>query len=201
MKTLEDLYAACGPAGSANDFATCGRTLEAEGNLRLAASAYDRAFGLAPEDKEITAARLRLLDSLAVEEHGILFRYIPAGSFLMGSERGDPDEAPLHEVTLSDYWLAETPLSAAKFHELTGPREQGGLHFYTAVKLRINYSIDWDAEPPVGLGSLETQQDLVARYRLPLGKPWEVPWLYAAKPMVAVEPEEIQAVCDNLSTP
>ncbi|MCW3100744.1 MAG: hypothetical protein JWL77_6362 [Chthonomonadaceae bacterium] len=161
--------------------------------------ASDHMTGPLAVHLEIAAARLRLLDRLSVEEHGILFRYIPAGSFLMGSERGDPDETPIHEVTLSDYWLAETPLSLAKYHEITGAHERVGS--ITAAKLRIGYSIDWKAEPPAGLGSLATQEDPVARYRLPLSKPWEVPWLYDAKPMVAVEPAEIQAVCEHLSTP
>ena len=33
----------------------------------------------------------------------------------MGSDIGDPDELPVHEVQLSHYWLSETPISWAVF--------------------------------------------------------------------------------------
>ena len=41
-------------------------------------------------------------------------RWIPAGSFLMGSPEGEPGrfewEGPQHEVTLTEgFWLADTP--------------------------------------------------------------------------------------------
>ncbi|HEU5098845.1 MAG TPA: SUMF1/EgtB/PvdO family nonheme iron enzyme [Roseiflexaceae bacterium] len=96
------------------------RELVSQGEPHAAAIAYDRAFGLAPDDNEIAAARSALLDQLAIVEHGIVFRYIPAGTFLMGSERGDPDEAPVHPVQLSDFWLAETPISWARHCALMG---------------------------------------------------------------------------------
>lgn len=94
------------------------RQLEADGELEQAATAYDRAYGLAPEHEGIQRARATLLDRLAIVEHGIVFRYIPAGTFLMGSEAGDPDESPVHPVQLDAYWLSETPISWAKFCEL-----------------------------------------------------------------------------------
>jgi formylglycine-generating enzyme required for sulfatase activity len=45
----------------------------------------------------------------------MVFRYIPAGPFLMGSEDGDPDDAPVHERDIGDFWLCETPLSLADY--------------------------------------------------------------------------------------
>lgn len=50
------------------------------------------------------------------------FVHIPAGPFLMGSDKkSDPDsydsEQPQHEVTLSDYYLARYPVTQAQFYE------------------------------------------------------------------------------------
>lgn len=45
--------------------------------------------------------------------NGMEFRYVPAGKFLMGSNRdGDNDERPLHEVDIPyDYWMARFPIT------------------------------------------------------------------------------------------
>jgi formylglycine-generating enzyme required for sulfatase activity len=44
---------------------------------------------------------------------------IPAGSFLMGSPEGEPeryeDEGPQHEVTLGDFFMAQTPITQAQW--------------------------------------------------------------------------------------
>ena len=76
--------------------------LVAEGDLETAATAYDRAYGLAAQDGDIAVARGKLLDSLAVVEHGLRFRYVPAGCHSMGSYGGDPDEQPVHRVRLDE---------------------------------------------------------------------------------------------------
>src|SRR5262245_2516352 len=72
--------------------------LGSAGDLHGAATALDRAFGLHPANPMIRQKRQELLDHLAVKEHGLVFRYIPAGTFLMGSTEGDPDEQPVHSV-------------------------------------------------------------------------------------------------------
>jgi formylglycine-generating enzyme required for sulfatase activity len=112
----EMLLSSCGPEGDAARFAKLADELERRGQLNLAATAYDRALGLG----DVNAARTRLLDSLAVHEHGMLFRYVPAGSFLMGSADGDPDEQPAHVVQLSEFWISETPISWAAYCHLMG---------------------------------------------------------------------------------
>jgi formylglycine-generating enzyme required for sulfatase activity len=83
--------------------------LRATGDLKGAAALLDVA---AREDRARAIEQLRqVLDALAVTEHGIVFRYVPAGTFTMGSLDGDPDEAPPHEVVLPGFWLSEVPLS------------------------------------------------------------------------------------------
>jgi formylglycine-generating enzyme required for sulfatase activity len=49
---------------------------------------------------------------------------IPAGSFLMGSPENKPHrsetEGPQHGVTLSDFWMAKTPITQAQWREVAG---------------------------------------------------------------------------------
>jgi formylglycine-generating enzyme required for sulfatase activity len=93
---------------------------EAAGDFRTAAIAYDRAYALDPTNTEVAQARQEVLESLSIREHGLYFRYIPAGTFLMGSESGDPDEQPVHPVELGDYWLTEAPVSWTDYCRLMG---------------------------------------------------------------------------------
>ena len=91
-----------------------------EGDLHGAATAIDSAYGLDPSHASIALWRAGLLDQLSVTENGIQFRYIPGGAFLMGSNAGDPDEVPVHEVKLWHFWLSETPISWAMFCRVLG---------------------------------------------------------------------------------
>ena len=94
------------------------RDLEAEGNLEGAAAVYDRAYGLEPGTDRVRQARAALLDRLTLREHGLVFRYVPAGPFVMGSVDGEDDEKPRHPVWLGPYWLSETPVSWADYCRL-----------------------------------------------------------------------------------
>lgn len=98
-----------------------------DGDLHSAAIALDAAYGLDPSHSTIAQPRTALLDQLSVNENGIQFRYVPGGAFVMGSDIGDPDELPVHEVQLSHYWLSETPISWAVFCRVLGwePPPQG----------------------------------------------------------------------------
>lgn len=80
-------------------------------NLALAASALDRAYGLAPTDAGIARHRASILDQLAIVEYGLVFRYIPAGTFVMGSNDGDPDERPVHPRSLDAFWITDVPIT------------------------------------------------------------------------------------------
>lgn len=114
------LYRSCGDSDDTSRFFSLAKELSEAGKLRVAATAYDRAYGLDPTNKEIASARQNVLNQLAIVEHGITFRYIPAGSFLMGSEYGEPDEQPIHPVEVSGFWLSETPISWAAYCDLMG---------------------------------------------------------------------------------
>lgn len=43
---------------------------------------------------------------------------IPAGSFLMGSDDGEPDEAPPHEVSLAAFWIDRTEVTQEQYGRL-----------------------------------------------------------------------------------
>jgi formylglycine-generating enzyme len=164
------------------DHLAVARALQRSGDLRAAASAYDRVYGLDPLDPALATERRDILDQLAVEEHGIRFRYIPAGKFLMGSEHGDPDERPVHQVSLGDFWLAETPMSWAAFCDLSGwepppageprepeqydgPRPSPRFFLHQENKIRLQYcedetlhATDWHAHMPVDPDPAEAER-------------------------------------------
>ncbi len=54
---------------------------------------------------------------------GMVQVYIPAGAFQMGSEDGDSDEDPVHEVYLDAYWMDEHEVTNAQFVEFL--KDQG----------------------------------------------------------------------------
>lgn len=89
-------------------------------DLALAASALDRAYGLAPADAVTARHRAAILDQLAVRELGLTFRYVPAGTFLMGSPAGDPDERPVHPRRVDAFWITDVPLTWTAYCRLRG---------------------------------------------------------------------------------
>ncbi|NUP37431.1 MAG: SUMF1/EgtB/PvdO family nonheme iron enzyme [Streptomyces sp.] len=213
--------------GSAPELLRLARELEAQGDPRTAATAYDRARMVAPADSEIAEARGALLDRMAVEEHGILFRYVPAGSFAMGSADGDPDERPVHPVRLDDYWLSETPVSWAAFCDLMDwepapagmPRKKRKLKrsgaldpswfLHEANKIRLQYcedatvrATDWHAHAPshAWVNGDGEQVDSRTLFGTPRRDDPRRPWAYDRKPMVSVSWQDAEELCERLST-
>jgi formylglycine-generating enzyme required for sulfatase activity len=86
----------------------------------LAAAALDRAYGLDPANTQVAALRTHVLDQLEVREHGLVFRFIPTGTFLMGSTEGDADERPVRPVRVEGFWLSDTPVTWADYCRLMG---------------------------------------------------------------------------------
>ena len=213
------------PEGDARMLLEIAIRLEDEGNLDGAATVYDRAFGLDPADEEIRAGSSRILDELSVTEHGIHFRYIPGGSFLMGSLDGEPDERPWHPVWLAPYWMAETPVSWDTYCRLMDweppppglPRDyrerwqeyfDNGLVHPGAYKLWFQYcedkttrAVDWHAHAPGQLwqsgGRTQTAQEL---FGTPPRSETNAPWRYATKPLVAISWQQATALAVRLST-
>jgi formylglycine-generating enzyme required for sulfatase activity len=213
------------PEGDARALAEIAELLAADGNLQGAATVYDRAYGIEPTSEPIRAARARLLDRLAVVEHGLTFRYVPAGVFLMGCEHSESDERPLHPVWLDAYWLSETPASWTTYCRLMGwdappvgfPREyqpqgdfdRAAFHLHEENKLRLQYCEDrtqhargWHSHTPgqqwQSGGQVQTAQQL---FGAPQRDDPDAPWEYDRKPMVAVSWQEAEELAARLTTP
>lgn len=177
------------------------RSLYDDGAQESAASAIDLAYGLAPEDPKIATLRSQILDSLAVAEHGLTFRYVPGRQYEIGSDSGDPDERPVHVVRLDPFWLSSVPVSWDAFCTMMGwplpgkgmpPREllphtnlstkssvDGYFFLREASKIRLQYCenssdapYDWHRAAPGG---------------------------YDLKPMVAVAWQEVEYLAEKLS--
>jgi formylglycine-generating enzyme required for sulfatase activity len=43
--------------------------------------------------------------------------FVPGGTFSMGSDRHYPEEAPVHLVTVGDFWMDRTPVTNRRFRE------------------------------------------------------------------------------------
>ena len=222
------LYSSVGSAGDAESLSDLARELESQGELHVAATAYDRAYGLQPNNAELAEARQKLLNRLAVVEHGIRFRYIPAGSFHMGSKVGDPDEQPVHPVELDDFWLSETPISWSTFcdlmdwepppvshpksmQDLKGVSEKGlrpGFFLREENKIRLQYcedattrAGDWHSHSPEDEWITGTGQRTTARmlFGEPPREDPRRPWKYDRKPMVSVSWQEAEELCNFIS--
>jgi formylglycine-generating enzyme required for sulfatase activity len=199
--------------------------LYAAGEKRLAATALDRAFGLRPHDPKIRAERQSVLDELSVTEHGLVFRYIPAGFFGMGTDEGEADEGPAHLVVTGDYWLSDTPLTWSAYCALRGwqPAPEGmprrddpefagqqieWFYLYEENKIRLQYcetetrgAGDWHAHAP----DLVYTQGGVQRpgselFGTPPRNDPARPWEYDVKPMVAVGWNDAVALGAKLTT-
>ena len=46
---------------------------------------------------------------------GMVMVYVKPGSFLMGNAEGDLDEQPVHEVTLTGFWIDQTEVTTAQY--------------------------------------------------------------------------------------
>jgi sulfatase modifying factor 1 len=54
--------------------------------------------------------------------------WVPGGTFVMGSDRHYPEEAPAHPVTVGGFWIDACPVTNAEFVRFvrkTGARHRG----------------------------------------------------------------------------
>ncbi|MBX2804150.1 MAG: formylglycine-generating enzyme family protein [Myxococcales bacterium] len=220
MIDAEAILSSHGAEGDPSGFVVAADWFLDRGERHLAASALDRAYGLAPDDRHITAQRAALLDDLAIEEHGLVFRYVPAGTFRMGSSDGDPDERPVHPVRTAGFHLAQVPITWAAYCDLMGwePPPSGaptdeelersaGFHLYERNKIRLQYcetdtkgARDWHAHAPDMTWQRGGEPvDNAELFGVPPGREPDRPWRYDRKPMVAVAFEEAEELAQRLS--
>lgn len=218
---LAKVLEATSPAGDPRDALVLADAFLERGEPRRAASALDRAYGLSPADPDVARQRAAVLDSLAVEEHGLRFRFVPGGPFLMGCATGDPDERPVHVARTGDFWIAEVPLTWAAYCDLRGwsappegaPRgpqdDDAAFHLYESNKMRLQYcetetlaAGDWHAHAPQlqyqSNGQPVGQEELFGSP--PRASPRR-PYQFDVKPMIAVSFYEASRLAEALSTP
>ena len=216
----ERILSACRPDEGPDDALVIADYFLEKGALRLAATSLDRAWGLSPQDQRVAARRWELLEQLSVLEHGMLFRYVPAGTFLMGSGDGDPDERPVHPVRLNEYWIAETPMSWAMHCDLMGwlPPVHGrpaGVQDRESIfmlaresEIRSQYcgTGTLQAADPQTCAPDEQRQSNGVQSAQGAGEPVSPenpsqPCRFDIIPMVAVAWQEAEAVCKRISGP
>lgn len=214
----EGLFSADRQLPSARELFHLAASFADAGRLDLAATACDAAYGLAPEDRDVAEGRARVLDRLEAREHGFVFRYVPAGPFLMGSDTGDLDEWPVHPVELDEFWITDVPVSWAAFTSAMGwsappegappeapdaPKkgdfDEDLFRLYITNRIRGSYCAD---DPPE---MTEETKKLVSEYMKQTGLPERLvrqmiaPPGWGAKPMVAVSLQLIEALSKKLT--
>ncbi len=106
---------------------------------------------------------------------GMTQLYIPAGSFTMGSDFGQSDEMPVHQVVLSAFWIDKTEVTNAMYAQCV--RDQACLKpLVVASSSRANYySSSEFADYPV-MGVTYTDAKAYCEWsgrRLPTEAEWE----------------------------
>ena len=103
------------------------------------------------------------------EADGMEMVYVPAGTFIMGSNDGDSDEKPVHEVYLDAYWIDKYEVTNEQYAECVAEGD------CDTPSRKTYYSLSQYADHPVVYVSWNDARDYckwVAR-RLPSEAEWE----------------------------
>ena len=122
---------------------------------------------------------------LWVKGHALTMTRCPAGSFLMGSDKGSPHDGPQHEVTFTrDFWISETLVTQELYATFmnTGAFEGApttpitGVSAYEAAELCNFLSVHFNLDPVYQLdvyGRSMSPQRNTSGFRLPSEAEWE----------------------------
>jgi formylglycine-generating enzyme required for sulfatase activity len=104
---------------------------------------------------------------------GIEFAYIPPGTFMMGSENGDSDETPVHEVKISQaFWIGIYEITQEQWKNVMGTTPS---HFQNCDKCPVE-QVSWN-DVQKFIKTLNSKTKDGSTYRLPTEAEWE----YAAR--------------------
>lgn len=68
-----------------------------------------------PTETVVPTPTLGIGSTMISEKDGMVMVYVPAGEFTMGSDNGDSDEKPIHQVYLDAFWIDQTEVTNAMF--------------------------------------------------------------------------------------
>ncbi|MDX2303766.1 MAG: formylglycine-generating enzyme family protein [Microscillaceae bacterium] len=110
--------------------------------------------------------------------------YIQGGSFMMGGEKNDR-EKPIHEVTLSDYWLGQYPVTQGLWKAVMGENPA----YFRGDALPVE-RVSWE-DALVFIKKLNALTD--KKYNLPSEAQWE----YAARGGIHQEDHSLEYAGSN----
>ena len=111
-------------------------------------------------------------DATFVNSIGMIFVLIPTGEFMMGSNAGDYDEKPVHQVRISQpFYLGKYEVTQEQWQAVMGSNPS---HFTGDPNLPVE-QVSWE-EVQTFVRTLNTREG-VTSYRLPTEAEWE----YAAR--------------------
>jgi formylglycine-generating enzyme required for sulfatase activity len=109
--------------------------------------------GIISEEEDITKERERVReDEITPRElvgrDGALMALIPAGGFLMGSDKGKADERPVHSVYLRDFYMDKYEVTNALYRRFLETNPQWRKDEIAPEYHDGRYLYDWDENTP-----------------------------------------------------
>jgi formylglycine-generating enzyme required for sulfatase activity len=121
-------------------------------------------------------APLKKVPKELVNSIGMKFRLIQPGSFMMGSDKGDSDEKPVHKVTLTKaFYIGVYEVTQEEWEKVMGSNPSS----FKGPKNPVN-SVSWD-------DAQEFVRKLSEKENLPYRLPTEAEWEYACRAGTATE--------------